>query len=166
MFSYSMGGFLSKTSHFHPGMKLMCKQKLFDPGMRFRLGYMYSQRKNKHSFKFFLWLPGVVDFKMLKRKLSVKILNEKYKTNKDIKKGLSNKDASKNYGVQPNTISTWIKNKDFFIKIKIKIKYFKDLEDNCSIRKRKLRESDFQKLDNDCFDGFCQNVKTFQQMVT
>ena len=77
---------------------------------------------------------------MLKRKLSVKILNEKYKTNKDIKKGLSNKDASKNYGVQPNTISTWIKNKDFFIKIKIK--YFKDLEDNCSIRKRKLRESD------------------------
>ena len=99
---------------------------------------------------------------MLKRKLSVKILNEKYKTNKDIKKGLSNKDASKNYGVQPNTVSTWINNKDFFIKIKIKIKYFKDLEDNCSIRKRKLRESDFQKLDNDYFDGFCQNVKTFQ----
>ena len=35
------------------------------------------------------------------------------------------------------------KKKDFFIKIKIKIEYFKDLEDNCSIRKRKLRESDF-----------------------
>ena len=85
-----------------------------------------------------LWLPGVVDFKIIKRKLSVKALNEKCKALKDIEKGLSNKDASKKYGVPPNTILTWIKNKE---------KYFKALEDNCSSKKRKLRESDFEKLD-------------------
>ena len=98
--------------------------------------------KNKHPFKFFLWLPGIVDFKMLKIKLSVKTLNEKCKALKDIEKGLSNKDASKKYGVPPDTISTWIKNKE---------KYFKALEDNCSSKKQKLRESDFEKLDNVVF---------------
>ena len=51
--------------------------------------------KNKHSFKFFLWFPGVVDFKMLKRKLLVKTLNEKCKALKGIEKGLPNKDASR-----------------------------------------------------------------------
>ena len=43
----------------------------------------------------FFWLPGVVDFKMLKRTLSVKALNEKCKALKDIEKDLFNKDASK-----------------------------------------------------------------------
>ena len=76
---------------------------------------------------------------MLKRKLSVKTLNEKRKALKDIEKGLSNKDASRKYGVPPNAISTWIKNKG---------KYFKALEDNCSIKKRKLRQSNFEKLDD------------------
>ena len=60
---------------------------------------------------------GVVDFKMLKRKFSVKTLNEKCKALKDIDKGLSNKDASKKYGVSPNTISTWIKNKENISKL-------------------------------------------------
>ena len=68
-------------------------------------------------------------------------LNEKCKTLKNIKKGLSNKDASKKYGVSPNTISTWIKNKG---------KYFKALEDNTS-KKQKFRESDFEKLGNIVF---------------
>ena len=76
---------------------------------------------------------------MLKRKLSVKTLNEKRKALKDIEKGLSNKDASRKYGVPPNAISTWIKNKG---------EYFKALEDNCSIKKRKLRQSNFEKLDD------------------
>ena len=44
---------------------------------------------------------------------------------KDIETGLSNKDASKKYGVSPNTISTWNKNKE---------KYFKALEGNCSAK--------------------------------
>ena len=42
--------------------------------------------------------------------------------------------------IEPHhTISTWIKNKE---------KHFKPLEDNCSSKKRKLRESDIEKLDN------------------
>ena len=82
---------------------------------------------------------------MLKRKLSVKTLNGKCKALKDIKKGLSNIDASEKNGVPPNTISSWIKNKE---------KYFKALEDNCSNKKRKLRESDFEKLDNVVFQWF------------
>ena len=80
-----------------------------------------------------------------KEKFSVKTLNEKCKALKDIEKGLSNKDASRKYGVPPNAISTWIKNKG---------KYFKALEDNCSSKKRKLRESDFEKLDNVVFRWF------------
>ena len=48
---------------------------------------------------------------MPKRKLTVKTLNEKCKALKEIEKGLSNKEASIKYGVPPNTISTWIKNK-------------------------------------------------------
>ena len=76
---------------------------------------------------------------MSKRKLNVKTLNEKCKALKDIKKGLSNKDASIKYGVPPNTISTWVKNKE---------KYFKALEDNCSSKKQKLKESNFEKLDS------------------
>ena len=78
--------------------------------MLFLIILCYS--KNKHSLKIFLWLPGVADFKMLKRKLSVKTLNEKCKALKDIEKALSNKDASKKHGVPPNTNSTWIKNKE------------------------------------------------------
>ena len=94
---------------------------------------------------FFLWLPAVTDFKMLKRKLSLKTLNEKCKALKDIEKSLSNKEASKNYGVQPNTISTSIKNKE---------KYFKALEENCSSKKQKLRNSDLEKLSNVVFRWF------------
>ena len=78
-------------------------------------------------------LSGVVDFKILKIKLSVKTLNKKRKALKDIEKDLSNKDAFKNYGVSPDTISTWIKNKE---------NYFKALEDNCSSKKQKLSESE------------------------
>ena len=76
---------------------------------------------------------------MLKRKLSLKKLNEKCKALKDIENGLSNKDAAKKCGVPPNTILIWIKNKE---------NYFKALEDNCSSKKRRFRESDFEKVDN------------------
>ena len=82
---------------------------------------------------------------MLKRELSVKTLNEKCKPLKDIEKGLSNKDASNRYGVPPNTISTWIKNKE---------KYFKTLEDSCSGKKRKSRESYLEKLNNVVYRWF------------
>ena len=82
---------------------------------------------------------------MSKRKLTVKTLNEKCRALKDIEKGLSNKDASLKYGVPPNTISTWIKNKE---------KYLKALENNCSSKKQKLSESTFEKLDNVLFRWF------------
>ena len=82
---------------------------------------------------------------MSKRKITVKTLNEKCMALKDIEKGLSNKDASLKYGVPPNTISTWIKNKE---------KYLKALENNCSSKKQKLRESNFEKLDNVVFRWF------------
>ena len=114
--------------------------------------------KNKHSFTFFLWLPGVVDFKMLKRKLSVKTLNKKFNALKDIEKGISNKNASKKYGVPPNSMSTWIKNK-----------YFEVLEDNCFSKKQKLRESDFEKLDNAAFRWFLskqsQNIPIVDNLI-
>ena len=77
-----------------------------------------------------------------KRKLTVKMLNKKCRVLKDIEKRLSNKDVSLKYGVPPNTISAWIKNKE---------KYLKALENNCLSKKQKLRESSFEKLDNAVF---------------
>ena len=105
----------------------------------FFLNHSVLEQKKKLSFIFFLWIPGEVDFKMLKRK------TEKCKALKVIEKGLSNKDASKKYGVPPNTVSTRVKNKE---------KYFKGLEDNCSSKKWKLMESAFEKLDNVVFRWF------------
>ena len=79
---------------------------------------------------------------MLKRKLSVKTLNEKCKALKDIEKGLSNKDASRKYGVQ------------FRHGSKIKISISKLWKTIFPAKKRKLRESDFEKLDNVVFQWF------------
>ena len=97
---------------------------------------------------------------MSKRKLTVKTLNEKCRALKDIEKGLSNKDASLKYAVPPNTISTWIKNKE---------KYLKTLENNYSSKKQKLRESNFQKLDNVVFQWFLskrsQNIPTDGNLI-
>ena len=76
---------------------------------------------------------------MSKRKLTVKTLNEKCRVLNDIERGLSKKDASLKYRVPPNTISTWIKNDE---------KYLKALENNCSSKKQKLRESNFEKFEN------------------
>ena len=91
---------------------------------------------------------------MSKRKLTVKTLNEKCRALKDIEKGLSNKDAALKYGVPANTISTWIKNKE---------KYLKVLENNCSSKKQKLSESNFEKLDNVVFRWFLSKCsQTFQ----
>ena len=79
---------------------------------------------------------------MLKINLSVKTLNEKCKALKDIEKGLSNKDASKKYGVQ------------FRHGSKIKISISKLWKTIFPAKKRKLRESDFEKLDNVVFRWF------------
>ena len=47
--------------------------------------------------------------------------------------------------MESNTISTSIKNKE---------KYFKALEENCSTKKQKLRNSDLEKLSNVVFRWF------------
>ena len=98
---------------------------------------------------------------MLKRKLSVKTLNKKCNVLKDIDKGLSNKGTSKKVSSPPpNTISTWVKNKE---------KYFKVFQDNCSSKKRKLRESDFEKIKNIAFRWFLskwsQNIPTDGNLI-
>ena len=97
---------------------------------------------------------------MSKRKLTVKTLNEKCTALKDIEKGLSNKVASLKYGVPPNTISTWIKNKE---------KYLKALENNCSSKKQKLRESNFEKLENVVLRWFLskrsQNIPIYGNLI-
>ena len=52
---------------------------------------------------------------MPKWKLNVKPLAIKCKGSKEIKKGLSKRDASLKYGLPKNTISTWVKNKDKYL---------------------------------------------------
>ena len=74
-----------------------------------------------------------------KRKLNVKLLAIKCRATKEIKIDLSNKDASLKYGLPKNAISTWVKNKD---------KYFQSLEARGTGKFKKLRESDFDKLDH------------------
>ena len=75
---------------------------------------------------------------LVKRKLNIKSLGDKYQTLKDLESGLSNKEVAKKYGVPENTISTWTKNKT---------SYFAALEQSSSKRK-KLRDSDYERLDH------------------
>ena len=48
----------------------------------------------------------------VKRKLTNKTLVQKCEIIRHIEKGMTNKEASKRFGVPKNTISTWIKNKE------------------------------------------------------
>ena len=50
--------------------------------------------------------------KSLKRKLTTKSLEEKYKALKDIEKGVAKKDVATKYGIPLNTLSTWMKGKE------------------------------------------------------
>ena len=68
----------------------------------------------------------------VKGKLSVKSLDEKCQSLRDLEKGLSNKDVPEKYDLPRNTISTWVQNKS---------KYFAALEQALNKRK-KLRSSD------------------------
>ena len=81
-------------------------------------------------------------FQDVEKKTFSKTLNEKCKAIKDIEKGLSNKDASRKYGVQ------------FRHGSKIKISISKLWKTIFPAKKRKLRESDFEKLDNVVFRWF------------
>ena len=80
----------------------------------------------------------------VKQKLNVKNLNEKCKVLRDLESGLSNKEVAANYGVPKNTVSTWVKNK---------AKPFTALK-HCSNKRKKLRESDYKRVDDVPFKWF------------
>ena len=116
-----------------------------------------------------MWLLSVWNFKKVilavikqlrnrtpKRKLNVKHLAIKCKAVKEIRKGLSGKDASLKYGVQKNTILIWVKNKE---------KYLQALDARGRGEVKKLRETDFDKLDHVVFCWLIPKVaKIFQLM--
>ena len=67
----------------------------------------------------FFVLLSVVKTKMpVKRKLNTKTLKEKCDILSHIDKGMTNKEAADKFGVPKNIISTWIKNKNFFGRLK------------------------------------------------
>ena len=47
---------------------------------------------------------------------SCKTLSDKYEALKKIERGIAKKDVAALYNVPPNTLSTWIKNKDKIVK--------------------------------------------------
>ena len=77
----------------------------------------------------------------VKRKLNLKSLNEKYKALRDLESGLSSKEVAAKYGVPKNTVSAWVKNK---------AKIFTALK-QCSNKRKKLRESDYKRVDDVVF---------------
>ena len=97
---------------------------------------------------------------MPKRKLNVKPLAIKCKAVKEIEKGTLNKDASLKNGVPKNTISTWVKNKE---------NYLQALEACGTGKVKKLRESDFDKLDHVVFRWFIfkrsQNIPINKMLI-
>ena len=80
----------------------------------------------------------------VKRKLNVKNLDQKCNALKDLESGLSNKEVAAKYGVPKNTVSTWVKNK---------AKFFTALE-QCSNERKKLRKSNYKRVDDVVFNGF------------
>ena len=80
----------------------------------------------------------------VKQKLNVKNLNEKWKVLRDLESSLSNKEVTAKYGVPKNTVSTWVKNK---------AKFFTALE-QCSNERKKLRKSNYKRVDDVVFNGF------------
>ena len=73
---------------------------------------------------------------------------------RQIEKGMTNKDASENFGVPKNTTFTWMKNKD---------KLFEGLEQSSSNAK-KMQGCDYEQVDKAVFKWFSlqrsQNVPT------
>ena len=50
--------------------------------------------------------------KSLKRKITTKSLEEKYKALKDIENGVAKKEVATKYSIPLNTLSTWVKDKE------------------------------------------------------
>ena len=63
---------------------------------------------------------------------------------RDLESGLSNKKVAAKYGLPKNTVFTWVKHKS---------KIFTTLE-QCSNKRKKLRESDYKRVDDVVFKWF------------
>ena len=80
----------------------------------------------------------------VKRKLNLKNLNEKCKVLRDLESSLCNKEAAAKYRAPKNTVFAWVKNK---------AKLFITLE-QCSNKRKKLRETDCKQVDDVVFKWF------------
>ena len=81
----------------------------------------------------------------VKRKLNTKSLGEKCNALKDLESGMSNKEVAEKCGVPKNTISTKTKtNKD----------NYRAASDKSSNKRKKLRESDYERVDKVVFKWF------------
>lgn len=76
---------------------------------------------------------------------SCKTLSDKYEALKKIERGIAKKDVAALYNVPPNTLSTWIKNKD---------KIVKAFEGGDSHSQRKQRASNHDDLDKAQYKWF------------
>ena len=90
-------------------------------------------------FSFFFSASFMQQHVSVTRKLSIKSLGKKCQALRDLENGLLNKDVAEKYGLPRITNSTWSKNKS---------KYFAALSQ--SLNKKKLRSSDYNRVDHVC----------------
>lgn len=81
----------------------------------------------------------------LKRKITTKSLEEKYKALKDIESGVAKKDVATKYGIPKSTLSTWVKSKE---------KITAAFEDGKSPKTMKLKGAGFDALDKAIYKWF------------
>ena len=69
----------------------------------------------------------------LEEKVTSKSVKEKVNALNDLKKGMSNKEVAKKYGVAKNTLSTWVNNKEKYSEL------MKQGMQNCKGKQQNLR---------------------------
>ena len=87
--------------------------------------------------------------KSLKRKITTKSLEEKYKALKDIENGVAKKEVATKYSIPLNTLSTWVKEKE---------KISSAFENGKSPKTMKLKGAGFDSLDKALYKWF-MNVR-------
>ena len=83
--------------------------------------------------------------KSLKRKITTKSLEEKYKALKDIENGVAKKEVATKYSIPLNTLSTWVKDKE---------KISSAFENGKSPKTMKLKGAGFDSLDKAIYKWF------------
>ena len=82
--------------------------------------------------------------KSLKRKITTKSLEEKYKALKDIENGVAKKEVATKYSIPLNTLSTWVKDKEIS----------SAFENGKSPKTMKLKGAGFDSLDKTIYKWF------------